>query len=217
MGEIVGSDKTTLRIAALPFSSGTGPLGIEAEVASVGHGAESDFAKPRTNLRGRWALVTTEPMRKIEDLDAEYLMAPRIFESARRAGAVGVLWMSTHSGRLLYRHPVGFDDVVNSLPGAMLEREDALRIGRTLEAGRPVRIRIVTIPRIIKGAQSANIVGEIRGAEKADEYVVLGAHIDSWDLGQGSLDNGCNTALVVDAARQIAAVSNTYRDSTVGR
>ena len=46
-----------------------------------------------------------------------------------------------------------------------------------------------------------NVVGEIRGYEKPDEVVILGAHLDSWDLGTGALDNGCNAALVIEAAR----------------
>jgi Zn-dependent M28 family amino/carboxypeptidase len=50
-----------------------------------------------------------------------------------------------------------------------------------------------------------NVVGEIRGHEKPDEIVVLGAHLDSWELGTGALDNGCNAALVIEAARAIKA------------
>jgi len=48
-----------------------------------------------------------------------------------------------------------------------------------------------------------NVIGEIRGYEKPDEAVILGAHLDSWDLGTGALDNGCNAALVIEAARAI--------------
>ena len=47
------------------------------------------------------------------------------------------------------------------------------------------------------------MVAELRGSDKPDEFVVLGAHLDSWDLGTGALDNGCNAALVVDALRAI--------------
>jgi Zn-dependent M28 family amino/carboxypeptidase len=52
---------------------------------------------------------------------------------------------------------------------------------------------------------SANIVAELKGREQTDEYVVLGAHLDSWDLGTGALDNGCNSALVIEALRAIKA------------
>jgi hypothetical protein len=126
-------------------------------------------------------------------------------------GAAGVLWMSTRPGRILYRHSVRFDDVIDHLPGAMIDREDALRISRALAAGKPVRVKVVTEPQILVNTVLANVVGEVRGYTKPAESVVLGAHLDSWDLGQGALDNGCNAALVVDAARQIAAVAREHQ------
>src|SRR5207302_6213901 len=49
-----------------------------------------------------------------------------------------------------------------------------------------------------------NRVGEIRGSEKPEEYVVVGAHLDSWDLGQGATDNGTGTAVVLETARILA-------------
>jgi carboxypeptidase Q len=207
----VRSEPYTVPIAALPFSSGTGASGIEAEVSSVGHGEDSDFAGFKGKLRGCWVLIETVPMRSNDDLDAEYVNAPRIFLAARQAGAVGVLWMSTRPGRLLYRHPVRFDDTIDPLPGAMLDREDALRISRALAAGKAVRVKVVTEPQILLNVALANVVGEVRGYAKPVESVVLGAHLDSWDLGQGALDNGCNAVLVIDAARQIAAVAREHQ------
>src|SRR5260221_13596949 len=53
--------------------------------------------------------------------------------------------------------------------------------------------------------EQENVIGEIRGREKPDEAVILGAHFDSWELGTGALDNGCNAALVIEAARVIKA------------
>ena len=64
----------------------------------------------------------------------------------------------------------------------------------------------LSIPNRIGGPMtSANVVAELRGSEKPDEFVILGAHLDSWELGTGALDNGCNAALVVDALRAIKA------------
>jgi hypothetical protein len=209
--EIRQPSELPLHIAALPFSSGTGPNGIDAEIASVGHGSDTEFARASDNLRGRWVLVETDPMHSNDDLDNEYLIAPRIFAAARHAGAIGVLWASTRPGRLLYRHPVGFDDTIEPLPGAMVDREDALRISRVLAAGQAVRVRVTTTPKVLHAVRLANVVGEIRGDSKPREFVVLGAHLDSWDLGQGALDNGCNAVLVIDAARQMAVVAKGHR------
>jgi len=213
LAEVLQPTSRSLHVAALPFSSGTGPNGIDAEIVSVGHGGDADFARASDKLRGRWVLVETDPMHSNDDLDKEYLIGPRIFLAARQAGAVGVLWTSTRAGRLLYRHPVGFDDTIAPLPGAMIDREDALRISRALSAGQAVRVRVTTTPKILYSVRLVNIVGEIRGGSNPGESVVLGAHLDSWDLGQGALDNGCNAVLVIDAARQMAVVAKAGRPS----
>jgi Zn-dependent M28 family amino/carboxypeptidase len=89
----------------------------------------------------------------------------------------------------------------------MVAREDAMRLARTIAAnpGR-VRVRFNMPNRIGPAVQQENVVGEIRGHERPDEGVILGAHLDSWDLGTGALDNGCNAALVIEAARAIKAI-----------
>src|SRR6202162_4532514 len=89
------------------------------------------------------------------------------------------------------------------LPMVIVAREDGERIARLLASGNPVWADL-SIPNKIGGAiKTWNVVAEIRGSEKPDEYVVLGAHLDSWELGTGALDNGCNDDLVVDALTSI--------------
>ena len=87
----------------------------------------------------------------------------------------------------------------------IVAREDGERIARLLAAGNLVWADL-SIPNQIGGPiKTANVIGEIRGIEKPDEFVIVGAHLDSWELGTGALDNGCNAALVVDALRAIKA------------
>jgi len=210
-GEVVAPARSPLRVAALPFVAGTGPRGIEAEVVDAGRGDEPGFAAAGGKIRGRWILVHTEPMQTLADLFGDYMATPPAFDAARKGGAAGILWMSMHTHRMLSRHPVRLDDTIDPLPGAMIDRESALRIARQLARGIAVRVKIVTTPRVVRNAPAENVVAEVRGSEKPDEVVVLGAHLDSWDLGRGALDNGCNAALVVDAARQIAAAARLRR------
>src|SRR5439155_12637223 len=83
--------------------------------------------------------------------------------------------------------------------------EDAARMARLLASGQKLYADL-SIPNRIGGQITAeNVVAELRGSEKPDEFVILGAHLDSWDLGTGALDNGCNAALVIDALRAIKA------------
>ena len=209
-GEILAPQSKVVRVAALPFTAGTGADGITADVVDVGGDDAAAFEAAGSRLKGHWALVVAGATRTTADTDAEFDIMMRIFPAARRAGAVGVIWASGHPGRLLYRQPVGLNTVVDPLPGAMLEREEALRIARLLARGKTVRLRIVTTPHILNEPTTANVVGEIRGSLNPEQIVILGAHLDSWDLGQGALDNGCNVALVIDAARQIAVLAKAH-------
>jgi Zn-dependent M28 family amino/carboxypeptidase len=96
--------------------------------------------------------------------------------------------------------------VLEKITQAVVTREDALRLQRTVAAypGK-VRVRLVMPNKIGGPVEQQNVIGEIRGYEKPDEIVVLGAHLDSWELGTGALDNGCNAAMVIEAARAIKA------------
>ncbi len=124
---------------------------------------------------------------------------------AEKIGAAAVLFMSTRPQGLLYRQANLVDGRLDKLPSAVVAREDAQRLLRLLEAGKRVRMRLALPNKIGGPFQARNVVAEIRGAEKPAEVVILGAHLDSWDLGTGCLDNGCNAALVIEAARAIEA------------
>jgi Zn-dependent M28 family amino/carboxypeptidase len=84
----------------------------------------------------------------------------------------------------------------------ILAREDGERIGRLLERG-SVRASFSVPNKIGPGFSSQNVIAEIRGSELPNEYVILGAHLDSWELGTGALDNGADCALVIEALRAI--------------
>ncbi|HUC28235.1 MAG TPA: M20/M25/M40 family metallo-hydrolase, partial [Candidatus Acidoferrum sp.] len=84
-------------------------------------------------------------------------------------------------------------------------REDGERIARLLAAGNLVWADL-SIPNQIGGPiRASNVIAEMKGSEKPEEFVIVGAHLDSWELGTGALDNGCNAALVIDALRAIKA------------
>jgi hypothetical protein len=201
-----GSER--LRIAAMPFSAPTPAAGLEAEVFDVGEGDAQAFAAAGAKVAGRLVLFHTAPMRGLEDLFTEYAETSGRLARAREARAAGVLWMSTHAGRLLYRHNTTLDGSLYPLPAAVVEREGALRLARLAAAGETVRVRLLAGGRSDAGTPARNVVAEVKGREKPDEVVILGAHLDSWDLGRGALDNGCNAALVIDVARQAAALAH---------
>jgi Zn-dependent M28 family amino/carboxypeptidase len=94
---------------------------------------------------------------------------------------------------------------MDPIPEVLLAREDGLRIARLLAKGKPVKMSISVPNKIGPPITTQNVIAELKGSELPNEQVIIGAHLDSWDLGTGALDNGCNAALVIDALRAIKA------------
>jgi carboxypeptidase Q len=173
-------------------------------VIDVGDGAAEDFARAG-NVSGALLLVHSKEMKKWQDLFAEYLRAPGIIERAVTGKALAIAFQSTRPHDLLYRHANASDGELDRLPMVLVAREDAGRMARLLASGQTLYSDIAIPNRVGGPITAANVVAELRGSEKPDEFVVLGAHLDSWELGTGALDNGCNAALVIDALRAIKA------------
>ena len=173
-------------------------------VIDVGEGTEADFKKAG-DVSGKIVLVHTTVLKTWDDLFAEYAKAPPVIDLAVKAKVRAVAFMATREHDILYRHTNSGAGEIDKLPMVIVAREDGERMARLLAAGNLVWADL-SIPNQIGGAiKTSNVIAEIRGSEKPDEFVILGAHLDSWELGTGALDNGCNAALVVDALRAIKA------------
>lgn len=171
-------------------------------VLDVGEGTAAEFAKAG-DLSGKLVLVHTKVLASWADLFWEYEQAPAVIALAVKAKAKAIAFMATRENDILYRHTNAVYGEIDQLPMVIVAREDGERIARLLASGNPVWADLA-IPNKVGGPiKSSNVVAEIRGSEKPDEFVILGAHLDSWELGTGALDNGCNAALVIDALRAI--------------
>jgi hypothetical protein len=173
-------------------------------IVDVGEGSAADFTKAG-DVAGKVLLVHTAVLKTWDDLFAEYSKAPAIVDLAVKGKAKAVAFMATREHDILYRHTNASAGEIDKLPMLVVAREDGERLARVLSTGRQVWADL-SIPNQIGGPiRASNVVAEIQGSEKPDEFVILGAHLDSWELGTGALDNGCNAALVVDALRAIKA------------
>jgi carboxypeptidase Q len=211
--EVLAPEPFPVRLVSIGWSPATPAGGLAAGIVDVGFGDQAGFTKAGAAANGALVLVHSKFLITWDDLTSEYDIAPAIIDRAMKAGAKAILWTSSRPNLLLYRHTVTVDGQLEKIPQAVLAREDAERIARFLAGGLPVRVRL-DMPNHIGGPTPAeNVVAEIRGREKPDEFVVLGAHLDSWDLGTGALDNGCNAAMLIDAARTIHAAGTIPRRS----
>jgi hypothetical protein len=202
----VGGDVTfEARVAAMPFSAATGPEGVTAPLVDGGAGSDEGFSRLGPATRGAFVLVDTAELVDLAGLFREYAEATRIERRAVAAGAAGVVLTSSRPRNLLYRHNSTLEGA-DQRPMLVMEREAAQRAQRLLRAGR--KLTLTARLDLERGGpyEARNVVAQVRGTERPDEVVLVGAHLDSWDLGTGALDNGCNVALVIDLARQITAL-----------
>jgi carboxypeptidase Q len=119
---------------------------------------------------------------------------------AAKLGAVAVLVRSVtaHSLRTPHTGAMNYEDGVAKIPALAVTVEDALLIARLAGEG-PVSVHVHTEGKLLPDAVSANVIGELRGRDKPDEVVVIGGHIDSWDVGQGAHDDGTGVVTMMQA------------------
>ena len=195
-----------LRAVSEAWGPPTPQIGITAKVVNVGGGSEEEFMRAGAAVKGAMLLVHSDIGSTWADLFNEYLRPPDIISRALKGGASAILWTGARERLLLYRHTNRLDGEIDRIPQAIVAREDAMWLARLAEAHPDEVTALLLMPNKIGGPiEQQNVVGEIRGYEKPDEVVILGAHLDSWELGTGALDNGCNAALVIEAARAIKA------------
>jgi carboxypeptidase Q len=132
---------------------------------------------------------------------------------AARHGAAAVLVRSVTSRSLNTPHTgvTVYGDEVDPIPAAAITTEDAGWIHRLLDAGVPVSVRLTMDAQMGEDAPSHNVVAEIRGRELPDQIVVVGGHLDSWDVGQGAHDDGAGVVESMEALRLIASLDEAPR------
>jgi Zn-dependent M28 family amino/carboxypeptidase len=99
---------------------------------------------------------------------------------------------------------MNYDKTVQRIPAAAISNADADQLERLQAMGAAVRLKLALKTRAFPNAPSGNVVADIVGVEKPDEIVLLAAHLDSWDLGTGAIDDAAGVAIVVAAALKAA-------------
>ena len=205
---IVKPSPQRLVLTALGGSVATPPEGVEAE-AVVFRTYAALLAAPVGSLAGKIAVVT-ERMVRTENGEgygaANPIRRAGASEAARR-GAIAYLHRSlgTDNHRLPHTGALDYIEGVPRIPAGALASPDADQLERLAALG-PVTVHVTLTPTERKGAQSITVVGEIKGREKPDEVVLIGAHLDSWDLGTGAIDDGAGDAIVAGVGRLVAAL-----------
>ncbi len=204
--EIISPSPQRLVVTALGDSVATPPEGIVADIALFKTYNEF-LAAPTNSLRGKVVVVTERMVRARDGRGYGEInkMRNRGPAEAAHRGAIGYLLRSlaTDNHRIAHAGHTNFPKDGPRIPAAALSVPDAEQLERLVEKGGPVRVKLVLTPRILGPGTSQNVIAEIKGREKPDEIVLLGAHLDSWDLGTGALDDGAGVGIVVATAKLI--------------
>jgi carboxypeptidase Q len=200
--EIVEPALHGIDVLGLGGSVATPPGGIEAEVLRVV--SFDDLRSRQAEARGRIVLFDAAYTGYTETVTYRTTGA----RTAALYGAAAVLVRSigpiglrtTHTGSVAYSSDQ------RAIPAAAISAEDANRIARLTESGRKVRVRLALSGQTLPEAESANVVAEIRGRERPDEIVLIGAHLDSWDVGTGASDDAVGCIVTWEALRLMKAL-----------
>ena len=195
-----------LHVDAMGWTGSTPPSGAEGEIVPVNLLDLDHEIKDAGRLKGKIALIVAKgnPRRGPDSIFARF---GDFLRSAAKAGVLVVIGGQgggkaagmnlTHTGIL------GFDADF-AIPVVSMTAEDQSQLERYVDAGLTPRARFNIQNTFTNGpVESANVVGEIRGRESPEQVFVVGAHLDSWDLAEGSTDNGTGSAGVLGAADAI--------------
>lgn len=205
--EVVAPVRLPLVMAALGGSVSTPKGGITAQVAFVNSFDELQKAAP-DRFKGQIVYIN-DRMTRARD-GSGYSLAVRkrskgAIEAAKRgAVAVAIRSAGTDNDRLAHTGNMRYEAGVRQIPGIALSAPDADQIERLHAMGQAISMKIMLQTRNLPRAVSGNVIGDIRGSERPDEIVLLGAHLDSWDQGTGAIDDGAGVAIVIGAALRAA-------------
>jgi len=212
-GEVTAPVAQKLYLTALGGSVATPAGGLEAEVVGVRSFDELEAKKDAVKGKIVFYNVKTARTRDGSGYGTSAVYRGSGASRAAKYGAVGALIRSigTDTDRLPHTGGMQYDKDQPKIPVAALSIPDADLVARLLERGKPVRIRYTLDCGDRPDAESANVIGEVPGRELPGEIMLLGAHLDSWDLGRGAIDDGAGCGIVIEAARQIAGLKERPR------
>lgn len=178
----------------------TPPGGITAEVVPVGSFEDLDRIG-RAGVEGKVVLYNVP----YTNYGATVRYRTSGASRAARFGAAAALVRSVTPVSLQTPHTGMMEYAADApkIPSAAITIEAAAMIQRLTDSGARVRVRLEMNSRMLPDAKSANVIGEIPGRERPDEIVVIGGHIDSWDVGQGAQDDGSGVVAAMQAAALI--------------
>ena len=203
LAEITAPFPQPIYVTALGNSVGTAPAGVEAELVEFANLNDLMMASPE-KVKGKIVFINHKMQ-----LSREYgtVVAGRVTgaSEAAKKGALAIVIRSvgTDNHRFPHTGVMNYEAGVDKIPAAAMSNSDADMVARMLKRGAAVKLKLTLGSSSAPNYTSYNVIGEITGSEKPNEYVLIGGHLDSWDLGTGAIDDGAGCAITMAAAEFI--------------
>lgn len=213
-GEIVRPERHALRLLALGGSVGTPRGGVRAPVLVVQSFAELE--RRAAEAKGKIVLFDV-PLPAPDAAGPHYgevvVYRGKGASSAARHGAVAVLVRSVTARSLRSPHTgaLHYEEGVEKIPAAAISTEDSALLARLAAAGQVPEVSLELGAKELPDADAHNVIGELPGSTSPGEVVVIGGHLDSWDVGQGAHDDGAGVAMSIEALAVLRDLGLTPR------
>ncbi|MBT8448286.1 MAG: M20/M25/M40 family metallo-hydrolase [Gammaproteobacteria bacterium] len=203
---IISPFRQPLVITALGNSVATPDVGLQAEI--VQFDTLDDLKHAETGDVAGKIVFISKKMARFKDGhgygEAVGARSSGAVEAAKKgAQAIVIRSVGTDSDRMPHTGHMNYLDGVTKIPAAAMSNPDADLLMNMLKRGKPVTLQMKLGSGPGPDYTSSNVIGEITGTKYPDEVVLLGAHLDSWDLGTGAIDDGAGVAIVMSAAKRI--------------
>jgi carboxypeptidase Q len=210
-GQLLAPVSHPLHLESLGWSPSTPAGGVKGEVLIVDDVSPEVIKALTPKMKDKIVIIDVGKIlangwvKELQPLEASY----KVF---KENGAIAAVFPSGERNNVLSATEAKWGSSLSLLPGAQIGMEDWQLIRRSLEHG-PVTMQFELQNTTTGPIQVNNVVAEIRGRELPDEWIIIGAHLDSWDYGSGAQDNGTGSVMVLDVARAIAAMGKAPRRS----
>jgi carboxypeptidase Q len=210
-GQLLSPVSRALHLESLGWSPSTPAGGANGEVIIVDDISADAVKAMAPKVKNKIVIIDVNKIfangwvKVLQPLEESY----KVF---KENGAVALIFPSGDRNNVLSASDPNWGSSLLLMPGAQIGMEDFKLIRRSLENG-PVTMQFELQNATSGSMQVNNVVAEIRGSELPDEWIIIGAHLDSWDYGTGAQDNGSGSAMVLEVARAIAAIGKAPRRS----
>ena len=212
--EIVSPFPQKLAIAALGYSGSTGPAGVTGEIVYF-DSVDALRAAPDSAVKGKIVFIDHHMMPAQDGAGYGQFGAPRrqgpTIASKKGALAIVIRSIGTDHHRNPHTGVQYFTDGATPIPAGALAVPDAEQLVRILKRGKPVVMHLTLVSEKAEGGHSGNVIAEVPGRDPKAPILLVGGHLDSWDLGTGAIDDASGVAIMTAAAKHIMDAGRPLR------